>query len=327
MRVLACPDKFKGTLDAPGAAAAIADAVIAVGGTCVERPMADGGDGTLRALGGPNRTTTVTGPLAEPADAPWRLRHGVAVIEMARASGLELAGGADANDPLDATTAGTGELIAAAVEAGARRIVVGVGGSATTDGGLGALRALPSIARLKGIELIVACDVETPFVDAAAVFGPQKGATSSQVDLLTRRLERLADVYRREHGVDVSTLPRAGAAGGLAGGLAAVGAELADGFAVVAEEVELDVAMADVDLVITGEGRLDATSFAGKVVGGVRTMAHAEGVPLVAVVGAADPDVRTEGIQVIDLTESVGEDRAMGDTAAAITELVTAALR
>src|SRR5690606_20289937 len=160
----------------------------------VELPMADGGEGFLDVLGGANRTTTVTGPLGAPVEAGWRLSKGLAVIEMAAASGLELVGGADENDPVAATTAGTGELIAEAVDAGARRVLVGLGGAATTDGGLGALQAIHPPQRMRGIDLVVACDVRTRFVDAATVFGPQKGASSAQVELLRRRLERLAQV-------------------------------------------------------------------------------------------------------------------------------------
>ncbi|NDH11944.1 MAG: glycerate kinase, partial [Actinobacteria bacterium] len=202
MHVLACADKFRGTLTSPEFGAAVVAG--AAGHEVVVQPLADGGEGTLDAFGGPNRRTTVTGPLGDPVDAAWRLSGGRAVIEMARASGLSLAGGADGNDPLEATTAGTGELIAKAFEAGAREIIVGLGGSATTDGGLGALRALPAPSRLRGVDLVVACDVETRFTDAARVFGPQKGASAAQVRLLTARLERLVDVYRSEHGADVA---------------------------------------------------------------------------------------------------------------------------
>src|SRR5690606_10868874 len=140
VRVLAAPDKFRGTASAPDVAAAVCRAVVAAGGECDEAPMADGGEGTLDALGGPNRTTTVTGPLGDPVDAEWRLDRRSAVIEMARASGLEVVGGPESNDAVAASTFGTGELIAAAVERGAKEVIVGVGGSATTDGGLGALR-------------------------------------------------------------------------------------------------------------------------------------------------------------------------------------------
>ena len=146
--------------------------------------MSDGGEGLLDVFGGGNRTTVVTGPLGSPVEAAWRIDRRTAVIEMARASGLVLAGGAEGNDPLAATTRGTGELIAKAIEQGARTVLVGLGGSATTDGGLGAIEALGSPARLGPIDLQVACDVRTRFVDAAAVFAPQKGATPAQVRLL-----------------------------------------------------------------------------------------------------------------------------------------------
>ena len=319
MRVVVCADKFRGTATAREVGDAVAVAVARHGGECVVQPMADGGEGTLDAFGGPNRRTIVTGPLGSPVEAAWTLRDRVAVIEMAQASGLLLAGGAEGNDPMEATTAGTGELIAAAAEAGARRIIVGLGGSATTDGGLGALRAMAPLARYRGVALEAACDVRTRFVDAAAVFGPQKGATPAQVLLLERRLRRLAQVYRDEHGIDVATLDRSGAAGGLAGGLAAAGAVLADGFGLIAEAVDLYDAIEGADLVITGEGRLDASSFAGKVVGGVAGLAAAAGVAAVAIVGRADDGVDSP-IPIIDLRERFGEERAMVDTLACLTE-------
>ena len=256
MRVLAAPDKFRGTASAAEVAAAVSRAVAAYGGTTTELPMADGGEGLLDVLGGPDRISTVIGPLGEPVDVGWRLSEGTAVIEMAQVAGLALAGGPDQNRPLDATTAGVGELLRHAVESGARRVIVGVGGSATTDGGFGALEAMGPLDRYRGVELLVACDVRTRFVDAAAVFGPQKGATPAQVRMLTNRLERLVQVYVERHGTDVSKMVRAGAAGGLAGGLAAIGAELVDGFALVAEEVGLDDHLTGVDLVVTGEGWL-----------------------------------------------------------------------
>ena len=240
LRVVAAPDKFRGTASAAAVAAAVAQSVVDAGGTAVEGPMADGGEGTLEALGGPNRTTRVTGPLGRPVEASWRLDGPTAVIEMALTSGLLLAGGSDGNRALDATTAGTGELIRLAVEQGARRVLVGMGGSATTDGGLGALRAMGSPSRYRGVDLLVACDVRTSFVEAAEVFGPQKGASPAEVKLLRRRLERLAQVYAEEYGVAVGDLPRAGAAGGLAGGLAAIGASLVDGVDLVADELLFD---------------------------------------------------------------------------------------
>src|SRR4051812_38858148 len=192
MRVVAAPDKFRGTASAADVAGAVARAARRAGWDCDELPLADGGEGTLEALGGPNRETTVTGPLGDPVVAHWQLRNGRAVLEMAQASGLELVGGADGNDPMAASTYGTGELIAAAVDAGAKRVIVGVGGSATTDGGLGALRALFPSHRLRGVRIEVACDVRTTFLDAVELFAPQKGASAAQVELLRRRLDRLA---------------------------------------------------------------------------------------------------------------------------------------
>jgi glycerate kinase len=319
MHVVAAPDKFRGTADAAEVAAAVARAVEQLGHTCVQVPMADGGEGTLDVLGGPNRVATVTGPLGEPVEAAWRLDRRRAVIEMARASGLVLAGGAEQNDPVAATTTGTGELLAMAVESGATRVLVGVGGSATTDGGLGALQALFPLQRLRGVEIVVACDVRTSFVDAAAVFGPQKGATPVQVELLTRRLERLADVYLSDHGVDVRGLEGAGAAGGLAGGLAAAGARLERGFDVVADEVELFDLLEHADLVVTGEGFLDAESFDGKTVGGVAEMAAQLGVPILAVAGDCY-DGAEQRIDAISLVDRFGDERARADTLACIEE-------
>src|SRR5687767_8813088 len=178
VRVIAAPDKFRGTATAAAVAAAIARGARRAGIDCDEVPVADGGEGTLEALGGSNRTTLVTGPLGDPVTAGWRLSGNVAVIEMALASGLAVVpGGAEGNDPIAASTSGTGELVAEAVEAGARRVIVGMGGSATTDGGFGALRAMYPLQRLRGVELVAACDVRTRFVDAAEVFAPQKGAS------------------------------------------------------------------------------------------------------------------------------------------------------
>ncbi len=310
MKVVAAVDKFRGTASAAEVAAAIGHACWEHGHDCVEVPLADGGEGLLEVLGGANRTSIVTGPLGEPVEARWRLRRGTAVIEMALASGLVLAGGAERNDPLEATTYGTGELIDAALTAGAKRIIVGLGGSATTDGGLGALRAIRSPARLKGIELLVACDVTTRFTDAARVFGPQKGATPAQIELLTRRLEQLSQRFEHDHGVDVTTIDGSGAAGGIAGALAAVGGRLVPGFELVADEVDLYDDLDGADLVITGEGHLDEQSFGGKVVGGVVGIAAEHEVPVVAIVGVADDDVR-DRLPVYVLADRFGPERSM----------------
>ena len=321
--MVAAPDKFRGTAAAAEVAAAIAAAATGAGATCDAVPVADGGEGTLAVLGGPNRTRLVTGPLGDPVEARWRYGGRTAVVEMALASGLELVGGASGNDPMAASTYGTGELLGAAIDAGCRRVIVGVGGSATVDGGLGALRALEPISRLRGIELVVACDVRTRFVDAARTFGPQKGASSAQVELLHRRLERLVQVYEQTYGVDVSRLEGAGAAGGLAGGLAVAGAELVPGFDVVADEVDLFDRMEGADLVVTGEGFLDEQSFEGKVVGGVCDLARSAGVPVLAVVGEVLEGITVpDGLEVLSLVAEVGEERAFSDTAAAVHEVV-----
>jgi glycerate kinase len=270
--------------------------------------------------------TTVTGPLGRPVPARWYLRGTRAVIESAAASGLPLAGGAAGNDPVAATTRGTGELIAAAVGAGARTVLVGVGGSATTDGGLGALQAIETAGGLRGAEVVVACDVETLFVDAAAVFGPQKGASPDQVLVLRARLEDLAERYRARCGTDVAALPGSGAAGGLGGGLAVLGARLVPGFAVVADAVDLEARLARADLVVTGEGRLDASSWSGKVVGGVRRLADRAGIPVLVVAGTVGPGGALPGLDVVDLTARFGLDGALADPAGCVVEVVGEAL-
>lgn len=319
MRVVAAVDKFKGTASAASVAQAIGHACWELGHDCTEVALADGGEGTLDALGGPNRTSTVTGPLGDPIDAEWRFHRGTAVIEMARASGLTLVGGPTKNDPIAASTTGTGELIDKALDLGAERIIVCLGGSATTDGGLGAVRAIHAPARLRGVEFLVACDVETRFIAAAREFAPQKGATPTQVRLLESRLERLVQLYKETHGVDVSTIDGAGAAGGLAGGLLALGATLIPGFDMVADEVGLHDRLRDADLVITGEGQLDITSFEGKVVGGVVDLARTNRVPVGVVCGRVDASARDADefahidAGIVSLTDLYGDERAMNE--------------
>ena len=314
MRVLAAADKFKGTATAAQVCAAIGHACWALNIDCTEIPMADGGEGTLDVLGGPNRTTLVTGPLGQPVEAAWRLHRGVAVIEMARASGLTIAGGPVNNDALNATTQGVGELIDSALNEGAKKIIVCLGGSATTDGGLGAIRAISTPARLLAVEFLVACDVDTLFVDAAQVFAPQKGATPAQVNMLTGRLEQLAQRYESDYGINVARIPGSGAAGGLAGGLAALGAKLIPGFDIVAEENGFDEAVKEHDFIITGEGLLDDTSFDGKVVGSVLDYANEAQKRTMAIVGdideAMDPELLAE-IEAVSITEMFGSDMAM----------------
>lgn len=326
MRVLAAVDKFKGTATGAQVAAAIGHACWELGHECIERPVADGGEGTLEALGGANRTSVVTGPLGDPVTAEWRFHRGTAVIEMARASGLTLVGGAAGNDAMAATTMGTGELIDQALDLGAKKIVVCLGGSATTDGGLGCVRAITSPHRLKAVQLLVACDVQTLFADAAPVFAPQKGASPAQVDMLRGRLERLAQMYQEQYGIDVRHLPGTGAAGGLAGGLVALGGRLVPGFELVADELDLHDHVAAADLVITGEGYLDEQSFDGKVIGGVQAMCEAAGKPVAAVVGDSAPEVR-DRISHRSLVQEFGVDRAMREPLWCIEQAATLLLR
>jgi glycerate kinase len=327
LTALACPDKFRGTLTAAEAAAAMARGLRRAGCDPVrELPLADGGEGTLVALqaacGGSLRRQRVTGPLGEVVDAEWLLLPDrTAVVEMARASGLALVDGS--NDPLRASTRGTGELIGAALRSGARQVVVAVGGSATTDGGLGAVSELGW--SLAGHDVTVACDVTNPFLDAAEVYGPQKGASPAQVSLLTRRLERLAQEYEQRTGVDVTTLPGGGAAGGLAGGLAAIGARIEPGFEVVARAAGFEDAIEGVDVVVTGEGRFDVTSLEGKVVGGVLEWAGEVGVARRAVIaGQTTPEARDEasvlGARVYALVDRVWDSSEAFTQAATLVE-------
>jgi glycerate kinase len=331
-KLLAAPDKFRGTATAGEVAAAVIRGARGAGWRGDEAPVADGGEGILEALGGRRRSSRVQGPLGEVVDAEWRFKEGpppTAVLEMARAAGLELAGGAEWNDPLRASTAGVGQLVMSAVAAGARRVILGVGGSATTDGGQGCLEALEPRARLAGVDLIVACDVTTTFVDAARVFAGQKGATDKQVELLTRRLEALAVRYEERYGVDVRDLPGSGAAGGLAGGLAAgVGARLVPGFELVADTIDLADRVEASDLVVTGEGFLDEQSFAGKAVGGVLELAAEFGKPALVVAGQildGLPPFEAD-VTVVSLIDAFGEERARAETTACVEEAVRAHL-
>jgi glycerate kinase len=249
---------------------------------------------------------------------------------MARASGLTLAGGPTKNDPLNATTQGVGELIDTALNAGAKKIIVCLGGSATTDGGLSAIKAIGTPARLLAVDFLVACDVDTLFTDAAKVFAPQKGATPAQVGMLTGRLEQLAQRYERDHGINVARIPGSGAAGGLAGGLAALGAKLIPGFDIVAEENGFDEAVKEHDIVITGEGLLDDTSFDGKVVGSVLDYAHDAKKRTLAIVGdideAMDASLRAE-IETISITEMFGADMALQQVLRCVEDATTDVLK
>jgi glycerate 2-kinase len=311
MRLLAAPDKFRGTLTAQQAAAAIAAGAERAGWTADQLPLADGGEGTLDVLGGGNRRTVVTGPLGEPVEAEWRLEDdGTALIEAALACGLTLAGGAEGNDPVRATSRGVGELIGAAVAEAAERIVVAVGGVASTDGGVGATEAVPHPLF---VPLEVACDVDARFLDAADVFAPQKGATPEQVRILRERLATLV----------VPDVPGSGAAGGLAGGLAAIGATLVPGFDLVAARLGFAERLAEADLVVTGEGMVDATSFTGKVVGRVLQSAGTGGIEALVVAGDVAPGA---SIDAVSLVGRYGPERALAEPAECLAEIVETAL-
>lgn len=338
MKIVMAPDSFKESLSALEVAEALAagwrrvqpDAEILV------VPMADGGEGTVDAVvaaaAGKKVEVTVTGPLGDPVRAAYGLlRDGsAAVIEMAAASGLPLVP-LDQRDPRITTTRGTGELLVHALEQGARRVVLGIGGSATNDGGAGLAQALgyrlldtegrelpPGGAalarlaridtshrnpRLSGCEVLAACDVNNPLCGpegASHIFGPQKGASPGAVKELDAALGHFAAIVRQDLGVDVRDLPGAGAAGGLGAGLLAfAGARLAPGVSLIADLVGLREKMAGADWVITGEGRLDGQSVRGKTPCGVARLARELGIPVIALAGALGEDferVYSEGI-------------------------------
>ena len=324
-RLLAAPDKFRGTATAPEAAAAIVRAAQRAGWDARALPISDGGEGLVDCFGGPNEYTDVSGPLGAPVRAGWRLDDDVAVLEMAAASGIALVG--ERNHPMTATTHGTGQLIRAAIDAGARTVIVGAGGSATTDGGSGTVDVLRDRAPLdgsRGVSVIVAADVRTTFVAAAETFARQKGATDAQVTALTTRLEALADDYLAEFGGAIADLPGSGAAGGLGGGLAALGATIRPGFEVVAERLDLAAAVRAADLVITGEGRLDPTSLAGKATGSMIELCSSHGVRAAAIAGQIAADFRPP-FPVVELVQLCGAEAAWSETVGCI-ERATAGL-
>jgi glycerate kinase len=305
--VLVAPDKFKGTLSAQEAALAIGRGLAGRGVEPVELlPVADGGEGTMealvRSLGGRVLATEAHDALGRPVEGAFGLLGDgrVAVVEMAQASGLWRLSPEEL-EPVEASTRGTGELILAAVEAGAREVIVAAGGSATTDGGRGALQALgarftrdradlDALRRaLRGVRVSVACDVRSPMTGpggAARTFAPQKGASAAQVEELEARLEAWARLARKTTGRDPAGEPMAGAAGGLAGGLwAFAGADLRAGASLVLDVTGFEARARRSFVVVTGEGRLDEQTLGGKAVFEVATRARQSGVPCYAVVG------------------------------------------
>jgi glycerate kinase len=336
VRVVVAPDKFEGSLTAGQAAQAIRAGLLRArpDAEVVALPLGDGGAGTLAALvaaGFPRVPVPATGPTGEPVQAAIAVDGDRCFVEMAEASGLKrLPGGRRA--PLEATTYGTGELLRAALDRGARTVVLGIGGSATTDGGAGMAAALgahflddagaelpPGGAallrlahvdtsrldpRLPEVQVTVAADVDNPLVGpegAAHVFGPQKGAGPDEVLLLDSALRRYARVLAADLGVDLADTPGAGAAGGLgAGAIAFLGARIRSGIELVLELVGFDREVATADLVVTGEGKLDAQSLRGKAPVGVARAAAAHGVPVVALAGVvevADRELRAAGFE------------------------------
>ena len=358
MRVLVCPDKFRGTLTARQAGEAIErgwrrarpdDDVEVV-------PLADGGEGTLDVLAPAEdgatrrRIERVTGPLGDPVDAAFGLRGATGVIEMARASGLELVP-PERRDPSRTTTWGTGELMAAAIQDGAQRLLVCLGGSATNDGGVGMAAALggrfldatgepiargggslvtldridagPVLELVRTVEVIGVTDVDNPLcgpAGASAVFGPQKGASPDDVIVLDRALAHLASVAARDLGADRSREPGAGAAGGLGFGLLAfAGARLRRGVEVVMEAVGFHERLAAASVVITGEGAFDASSLHGKVPAGVLEASALAGVRVAVLCGVASADA--PGAVVRSLVDLVGTDRALADARGSLERL------
>lgn len=324
-RILIAPDSFKGSLTAQEAASAIENGVLGSlpDATVIKHPISDGGEGLVSiltpALDGRFMTTTVSGPLpGQRVDARWGLSAdgSTAIIEMAEAAGLPLVP-AERRDPKITSTYGVGELMAAALDAGAVSIVIGIGGSATNDGGAGMAEALGvrfldssgnNIARggaalldlvqidreemhprLGHVEVLVACDVQNALCGtqgASAVYGPQKGASLSTVSLLDKALEQYGTAIQQQIGIDVFMIPGGGAAGGLGAGLVAFcGGTLMRGIDLVMRVTKFDQHLRDSDLVITGEGKIDRQMQYGKALSGVVERAHRFNVPVIAVVG------------------------------------------
>ncbi|KAF0196581.1 MAG: glycerate kinase [Bacillota bacterium] len=328
MRVVVAPDSFKGSLTAEEAALHMEEGIHRACSAIevIKVPMADGGEGTVRALvaatEGTLHQTLVTGPIGEAVVAEWGLLgdgSSTAVIEMAAASGLTLVP-LHKRNPYYTTTFGTGQLILAALDAGCRRMIIGIGGSATNDGGVGMAQALgvqfydctgkaveagglylSKIAdidvsgmdpRVKNMEFVVACDVDNPLFGvngAAVVYGPQKGATAEMVDVLDLGLQAYSRAIMRCLKMEVAAVPGSGAAGGLGAGLMAfLGAKLEKGINIVCEALQLKEKIARADLVLTGEGQIDYQTVRGKTAWGVAQVASILGVPVIAIAGGID---------------------------------------
>lgn len=353
--MLIAPDKFKGSLTGAEVAAAVRRGLARhTDARTISLPVADGGDGTVAAAvaaGYAEVSLTATGPTGEPVQTHYARLGETAVVEMAAISGLaQLPSGR--LEPMTATSRGTGEILAAAIEAGCSQIVLGIGGSATTDGGAGMVAALGAALtddtgasvddggaalaglsgldldglaeRMKGVTLVVACDVDNPLTGpngAAAVYGPQKGADPTQVDQLDAALAHFADVVSAQTGQDERDAPGAGAAGGVGyAGLALLRARLRPGADVVFDLLGFQERLAEADFVITGEGSLDEQTLSGKAPAGVASAAAAHGITVVAVCGrttlSADQlsEVGVAGVYALSDIEP-DLDRSMADAA------------
>ncbi|MGH2794649.1 MAG: glycerate kinase [Actinomycetota bacterium] len=364
MRVVVAPNAFKGCLTAKQAAEAIARGVKAGGHEPVLAPVADGGDGTLDALvagvGGTVMGTIARGPLGLPVRAHVGiLSDGTGVVEMAQASGLMLVPAGD-RAPMRATSYGTGELMRAALARRPGRIIMALGGSATVDGGTGIGRALglrflddegkqlpdgggplERLARIDNTKLdprvtatpiVIASDVTNPLLGsegAARMFGPQKGANPEQVEALERGLTKLAERLKADLGADVAERPGAGAAGGTGAMLMALGASLRSGVEVVLEALRFSDLLNSADLVITGEGKLDRQTLAGKAPLGVAKAAAEAGVPCAAIVGASEIEPEEAGmVAVRSLVDHFGDPaRAMAKADAGLATLAASLVR
>ena len=344
MKIVIAPQSFKGSLSAREVAQAIAKGIkrVVPDAETIMVPMADGGEGTVEALvyatHGQIMATEVTGPFGEKVIAKWGILGDrvSGVVEMAAASGITLVL-PDKLNPLVATTYGTGELIRATLDAGCRSLIIGIGGSATNDGGAGLAQVLgvklldekgkelpwggAALARLSRIDIsgldrrlaecqvTMACDVTNPLCGekgASRVYGPQKGATEEMCQQLDEALRNYAEVIKRDLGIDVMEIPGAGAAGGLGAGLVAfLGAKPMSGIEMVSEAVGLTNYLKEVSLVFTGEGRMDSQTLFGKTVAGVTAKAKAFRIPVIAIVGELAGDYKEIHQHGIDAVVSI----------------------
>jgi glycerate kinase len=322
-------DKFRGTATAVELCEVVDGVVRELGGTSDVQPLSDGGEGFRDAFDGNVVEVRVSGPLGETVSAgitfSSRDSGRTAILECADAIGRDHLANPTSEEALAASSTGVGELIVAAAERGAETIFLGLGGSATSDGGLGCYEFLREHGGLP-VPVIAATDVLARF-SGARRYAQQKGVREEDLSVIDERLERVRAIYFEEHGVDVETLDRTGAAGGIAGAIAALGGSLVDGLEAVAGAVDLPERISRASLVISGEGRLDEGSLEGKVTGGMAAMTGGR-VPLLLVCGSAETSAakafvsRYEHARIVALSERVGMERALGDVLGALREVL-----